>query len=222
MSRRIVLVEDHGLIAQTLALALRGRGDEAIVIDPAEVDAPTAELAPTVLSHDPSLVLLDLDLGAAGDGLELLPLLVRRVPVLVVTGVHDPVRLARCVAAGASGILSKSTSFDEMLLAIDRAVTAGTLLTPHEREEHLARLRAHERAEQERLADFERLTPREAEVLGELVRGRSVEEIARRAVVSVATVRTQVRAILTKLQVTSQLAAIARVREVGWQLPQTD
>lgn len=75
-----------------------------------------------------------------------------------------------------------------------------------------------ERAEREhRLAPFESLTDREREVLGELMRGRQVEEISHDLFVSEATVRTHVRAILQKLAVRSQLAAVARAREVGWQ-----
>ena len=218
MSHHLVIVEDHGLIAHTLAAALRGRGATVTVVDPATT--PDADLAGSVIEMDPDLVLLDLDLGHGKDGVDLLPNLVTSTPVLVVTGVSDPVRLARCVAAGAVGLLTKSASFDEMTAAIERTLSSGTLLTKNERDEHLALLRKHEADQRERLAAFERLTPREAEVLGELVRGRSVEEVARSSVVSVATVRTQVRAILSKLDVGSQLAALAAVREAGWIPPQ--
>ncbi len=117
-------------------------------------------------------------------------------------------------------MLSKSASFDAMASAVARALAGETLLTKHQRDEHLALLRKHAADQRERLAAFERLTPREAEVLGALVRGRSVDDIARSSVVSVATVRTQVRAILRKLDVGSQLAAIAAVREAGWIPPQ--
>jgi two-component system nitrate/nitrite response regulator NarL len=50
--------------------------------------------------------------------------------------------------------------------------------------------------------------------------GRTVQEIAAEAVVSVATVRTQVRAVLRKLDVPSQVAAIGRARAAGWIPPQ--
>ena len=63
---------------------------------------------------------------------------------------------------------------------------------------------------------FERLSSRETQVLQALADGRSVAEIARDWVVSEATVRTQVRAVLTKLGVTSQLAAVAAARRAGW------
>ena len=47
--------------------------------------------------------------------------------------------------------------------------------------------------------------------------GQTVREIARSAVVSEATVRTQVKSILAKLEVSSQLAAVGLANQVGWQ-----
>jgi DNA-binding NarL/FixJ family response regulator len=63
---------------------------------------------------------------------------------------------------------------------------------------------------------FATLTRREREVLGGLVGGLRPADIARRDFVSVVTVRNQVQAILTKLNVHSQLEAVAAVRWSGW------
>ena len=216
---RIAIVEDHGLIAQTVATALLARGNEVRVVDPRE----TADIVGTVLAEPPELVLLDLDLGPAGDATRLIEEFREAgSAVVIVTGVDDRIRHSRCVAAGAAGVVSKSTSFDALLRAIETALAEGTLLSQHEREEHLRRLREHARAEGERLGPFEELTPREAEVLGDLVQGRSVNEIAERAFVSVATVRSQVRSILAKLDAPSQVAAIGRARQAGWVPPQEE
>ena len=77
-------------------------------------------------------------------------------------------------------------------------------------------LRAH--AQQTRaLEPFTRLTPREADVLRLMIQGRSAAEMARAFVVAEATVRTQIRAVLRKLEVSSQLAAVARAWQSGWQ-----
>ncbi|MEX1177574.1 MAG: response regulator transcription factor [Nitriliruptor sp.] len=215
--RRVTIVEDHGLIAQTVAAALTARGTAVVVVDPVR---PDAELLTSVMATEPDLVLLDLDFGEGRTGLSLVgPLSEAGLPVVMVTGVSDPVRRAECVAAGAVGVLSKSTSFDELVTAIERAVSDGGLLSPGERNDHLELLRQHQTSEQRRLAPFDSLTPREAAVLGGLMEGRSVDEIAKDAFVSVTTVRTQVRAILAKLGVSSQLAATARANEAGWAPP---
>jgi DNA-binding NarL/FixJ family response regulator len=60
---------------------------------------------------------------------------------------------------------------------------------------------------------------REREVLAHLMKGRTVREIAVSGVVSEATVRTQVKAILAKLDVTSQIAAVGLAHQVGWRPP---
>lgn len=213
MGSRLVMVEDHGLIAETVSSALRSRGHHVHVVDARGID----DIVGAVVAVDPDLVLLDLDLGAGRDALEVLPELVRDgTPVVMVTGVTDPVRLARCVRAGAVGIVDKGQAFDQLIGAVTEALEHERLLTPHQREEHLDVLRRHEAQERERLAPFERLSGREADVLRALSRGRSVEEVARANHLALTTVRTHVRGILRKLGVSSQLAATALARESGW------
>ena len=60
------------------------------------------------------------------------------------------------------------------------------------------------------------LTPRERQVLGALIEGRTVRAISHESVVSEATVRTQVKSILAKLEVSSQLAAVGIANQIGW------
>lgn len=217
MTQRIAIVEDHGLIAQTVATALTASGHEVDVITPPADGDLLAAIGPS----GQDLVLLDLDLGPWGDATAMIGGLAQAgVPVVMVTGVDDPVRRAACVAAGAVGVVNKSSGFDALLDAVDRTLRDGSLLSEHERQEHLALYRDHLRDEAVRLAPFEELSTREAEVLGELMAGKSVDDIAREAVVTVATVRTQVRAILRKLDASSQVAAIGRARDAAWTPPQ--
>ena len=214
---RIVIVEDHGLMAHTLAGALSASG---WIVDVVEL-TPDAEVLPTIQAALPDLVLLDLDLGPWGDATDAIPALADDgVQVLVVTGIDDPVRHARCVAAGAAGVVRKASGFDHLVAAITRTLRDGSLLTRHEREEHLGLLREHERAERRRLAPFEALSRREAEILGDLMAGQTVAAIAVRSYVSVGTVRTHVRAILRKLGAHSQVQAIGMARDAGWRPPQ--
>lgn len=66
---------------------------------------------------------------------------------------------------------------------------------------------------------FEQLTPREQDVLAGLVRGLSAPAIAREDMVSATTVRSQIRAILLKLGVHSQLEAVSLARRACWPDP---
>ncbi|GGI04841.1 response regulator transcription factor [Egicoccus halophilus] len=210
----VVIVDDHGLLAQSLGYALRADGLRPVICDELREDA----VLTCVDEHRPQAVLLDLDLGGdIGSSLPLIePIRAGGAAVVMLTGVRDPIRLAECVEAGAVGIVAKSEPFTSLVAAVGRVVANGTLLTSDERVEHLVRLRRARDADRDRLLPFQDLTPREREVLAALMDGVAVEQIATTSFVSVATVRSQVRAVLQKLGVNSQLAAVALARRQGW------
>jgi two-component system, NarL family, nitrate/nitrite response regulator NarL len=213
----IVLIEDQELIAHALATVIERSGRTVDLICP----PADADLVDLLSDLHPDLVLLDLDLGPWGDATPIItPVTAAGILVVLLTGVRDPIRLATGVEAGACGVVDKWSSFAQLLAAVDRALHQGGLLTEHERQEHLALLRAHRSAEEQRLAPFELLTNKEAEVLGELMAGRTVAQIAETSFLSVTTVRTHVRAILSKIRATSQVAAVARAHAAGWRPPQ--
>lgn len=66
------------------------------------------------------------------------------------------------------------------------------------------------------------LTPREREIVGCLASGLRAAAIAEKFVVSVATVRTQIRSILAKLEVSSQLEVVALARQIPDRLLDAD
>jgi DNA-binding NarL/FixJ family response regulator len=209
---RLVLVEDHQLLAETVGLALQAEGYEVVVADLGNDETLLASVA----ADSATLVLLDLDLGALGDATRFIqPLVAAGAAVLVVTGASDRVRLAATLESGAMGYLSKDAPFDELLDVVMRAAAGETVIDPNHRYQLLAELRAHRSEERQKMAPFETLTTRERQVLAELGDGKSVDAIADGWVVSTATVRTQVRGILTKLDVNSQLAAVAKAHAAG-------
>jgi DNA-binding NarL/FixJ family response regulator len=209
-----LIVDDHGVLADGLAMALVAEGL------PAEVHVPTSAegVIEAARERRPHLVLLDLDLGLARvGGVDLVaPLRELGPQVLVLTGSTDRLVHARCLEAGAAGVASKAEPFDQLLGAIRRAARGEPAMGRLRREELLDELRRSRAARTERLAPFERLTPKEASVLTALAEGRSADEIARASYVSLPTVRTQIRGILVKLGVGSQLAAVGMAIEHGW------
>lgn len=212
---QIAIVEDHGLLAQSLVYALAGRGITAMVVKDLE---PSAVLD-ALRDRDLALVLLDFDLGDAGIGLDLIkPIGELGYRVAMLTGETDPVTLARCVEAGAVGVISKRDPFDRLIEHITDVFDGRGILSLATREQLMSGLRTHRSQEAERSAPFERLTVRESEVLQDLIDGKNAETIARDSFVSVATVRSHIKALLAKLGVNSQLAAVALARRSGWVL----
>jgi DNA-binding NarL/FixJ family response regulator len=216
---QVVIVDDHQLFAQALEIALTAAGHEA-----EQLDLPTSTsagpLISQVLHRRPDVVMLDLDLGPHGDGYALIEPLTRAgIDVLVVTGAEEPGRWARAVMSGARKVVSKTTPLQELVATVGRLLTGLPVMSGHERGDLLAAW-ARQREGNERLwARFDLLTLRESEVLGLVMQGHSVREVARHSNTSEATVRTQVKSILGKLQVSSQLAAVGVAYRIGWRPP---
>jgi DNA-binding NarL/FixJ family response regulator len=136
--------------------------------------------------------------------------------VLVVSASTDVEQLARTVELGAVGVVAKNGPFTELLDSVVTAARGGEVMAPRVRLRLLDDARRRREQRRAALAPFGRLTERESEVLRELTRGRTVAAIARSAVVSEATVRSQVRAILTKLGVRTQLEAVVAAQDSNW------
>jgi DNA-binding NarL/FixJ family response regulator len=210
----VLLVEDHELLSSAVALALQVEGIAVESTNPTSDQALHARVRATA----PTLIMLDLDLGGSTSrGEDLVGDLVAGGPqVVVVTGTDDPRRIATAIDRGAAGFVHKSEGFPALVDAVTRALAGEEPTSPAaiRRLRQLADVGAAE--QHRRLADFERLTVREAAVLRHLTEGLTVEQIAAADVVSIATVRTQVRAVLTKLGVNSQVEAVALAYRSGW------
>lgn len=216
---RVIMIEDHDLLAQTMQVAFKAEDVEVVRVWGEDRN----DLLVNARSHAPGLLLLDFDLGdTIGVAFGLIePLRDAGLTVVMLTGERNPLMLAQCLEEGAVGVINKSVSFDELLAQIRDALNGEALMTRHEREEMLSQLRLHRAERDHELRAFRELTTREGEVLGELMHGKAADTIAEESVVSVATIRTQIRSILSKLGVNSQLAAVARAQQARWDPPQS-
>ncbi len=210
----VVVVDDHKLLAETVVQLLQASGVRAVAVTPVSVK----QILEDVLAEEPDGVLIDFSLGAdVGTATPIVSELVRQdIPTIVVTGNVDPLVHAECLEAGAAGIVSKGSSVGELLDALTKAHQGKRLVDDPRRQELLSMLRKHRSAHRRATARFEQLSPREEQVLMQICNGLSAAEIAETSYVSVATVRSQIRAILMKLDVSSQLAAVAAAHSSGW------
>lgn len=212
----VLIVEDDALIAQAVRSALRAAGLEAEACRATSSDRIVEE----VRSTRAPVVLLDVLHSGCGGGV---PELVRSLralgsEVLAFTDSTDRLLLGAVVEAGASDVVSPLAPTHELVDAVRHGLRGESRLGVSYRQVVLQQL-CRERAEQQaRLAPFLSLTRREAVVLAEMMEGHAAEAIATTCFVSVPTVRTQIRGILTKLGVKSQLAAVARAYRAGWSL----
>jgi DNA-binding NarL/FixJ family response regulator len=210
---RVGIVDDHQLVSESLAMVLNEQGFYAVGFTPPSFEAVIAFAAEQELH----VILLDLHVGDLGTSLPLIPQL-RDLGyrVIILTGDDSRAQWGASIEAGAACVVSKAVTFTELLdrvtLLLDDIVERNTV----ERYELLETWREHRAQERERLAPFEQLTERERAVLLAITSGESADEIAASQFVSVSTVRTHIRSILTKLGVNSQLAAVALATRSGW------
>ena len=160
----------------------------------------------------PDLLLLDLGLPRR-DGLEVLTeirALLPEVKVLILSASDDRDKVYRAICNGASGYLLKTSGPDEILSGI-RDVIHGTsaLSAP------IANMILQGFARYGPVKHIERLTHREEEVLGFLVRGLIKKEIADELSISQHTVDMHLRSVYRKLEVRSQTEAVSKALRQG-------
>jgi two-component system, NarL family, nitrate/nitrite response regulator NarL len=209
---RILVVEDHRLVAQGLELGLRADGFAV-----RSTDGNIAALPALLREFPPDVVLLDLYLADGRLGIDLIPLLrARGRRLILLTGETDPTVLARAFEAGVDAVLGKTLPFAQMVREMSAIIHGRSVEAANRRHEVLREARTLEAGRARRLALFASLTPREEQVLAMLVDGVPAADIAEASYVSLSTVRSQIRSILSKLNVTSQLAAVSAAIKANW------
>jgi two-component system, NarL family, nitrate/nitrite response regulator NarL len=212
----VAIVEDHALFAEALDVTLTLEGHRVQRL-PVSDHATSGQMLTSLLKTRPDIALLDLDLGAAGDGVRLVqPLTHSGISVVVITASVDRARWGECLRDGARAVTSKSAPLDEILTTIRLVADGRHVHSAEERQSLITHFYTEKESVKTLRKRLDLLTTREGEVLAHLMDGRPVREIAHVSFVSEATVRTQVKSILAKLEVTSQLAAVGAAHKVGW------
>jgi DNA-binding NarL/FixJ family response regulator len=211
----VLIVDDHELIGASLQMTLRGAGIDAHLCGPS---GGAGVILAAAARLPPGVVLLDLDLGRDStgrtvDGAALVePLCAAGWRVVMLSGTADRARIGAALDAGAIGMVPKRAQMPTLLRTVHEALAGRPVMAAGARDKFVAAHREQRTQRGELAGKLDRLTPRELEVLRLLADGHRAQAVADEFVVSLATVRTQIRAVLTKLGVTSQLEAVALYR----------
>jgi DNA-binding NarL/FixJ family response regulator len=220
---RVTVVDDHSLFAEALVIALESQQISARSVVPENASTTFAQLGRAIVKTQPHLVLLDLQLGIAGDAMRLVSTLSRGgIPVVMVTASADLVSQGASIAAGARAVINKCVPFMEIVDVVQRVADGLPVMTRRERDAIMTAYHDADDSSRDLHRKLASLTRREAEVLGQLMAGRQVVDIARRRFVSESTVRTQVKSILAKLEVSSQLIAVGLAHRACWHPPELE
>lgn len=200
-SIRVLVVEDHNVVRQGLVALLN-------LVDGLEVVGQAAdglEAIDQFRKCRPDITLIDLRLPrmCGVEAIECIRMETPQARFIVLTTYDGDEDIYRALKAGARAYLLKGMTSEDLVTTI-RAVHAGRLHIPPAVAEKLA----------ERMG-AEDLTPREFEVLEQIVRGKSNKQIAAELDVSEATVKTHINSLLGKLGVTDRTQAATAAIQRG-------
>lgn len=213
MTIRVALVDDQALFRAGIAMVVGSQDDLTVVGEAGDGDEAVA----LIETARPDVVLMDVRMPRV-DGVEATRRIHTRFGeeaprVLVLTTFDLDELAADAIEAGASGFVLKE-SRPEFLLAAIRAVADGTQVVAAGATRAVFE-RFRERATATPGADFERLTPREREILLRAAQGLSNAEIAAAEFLSEATVKTHVSRILGKLALRDRVQLVVYAYEHG-------
>lgn len=212
----MLVVSDHDLVGEAVRMALTSRGFDAVSLPVPVGHGRHRDFIMRVNRFRPGagLLLCELeDRSLVRDAASVVSSV--RVNWLVLTRARDGGSWGALAEAGVAGILPMTTSLDALSEALLQVAAGKQLMSDEVRKRAVADWRREGAEAQRVIALMEALTPREMAVLASLHDGLTVKVIARDGAVSEGTVRSQVKSILRKLEVSSQLAAVAAFRQLA-------
>ncbi len=204
---RLVLGDDNRILCDALGVVLQGRGHDVVAI----ATSASGSLA-AVAEHRPDACLIDIRFPD-GSGLDAAREMRRRHPetkIVVLSCVADPAAFSAAKKIGVSGYLRKDQRAAAIAGALDVIGAGGVAHDPQ------FPRRASGPAGSSSLNPLEMLTPRETEVLRRIVAGQQTAGMADEMNVSIATLRSYIKSILSKLGAHSRLQAAAIARRAHY------
>ncbi|WP_324652238.1 response regulator transcription factor [Georgenia sp. H159] len=212
---RVVVVDDDGLVRAGLRLILGGSDGVEVVGEAADGREGLA----VVERERPDVVLMDIRMPVL-DGLTATRRLVEgrsTARVIVLTTFDTDEMVLTALRHGAAGFLLKDTPPEDLVAGVVRVARGEPMLSPSVTAQVITAATrggddSRERSARQRI---ERLTEREREVAVAIGRGLSNSEIAAELYMGMATVKTHVGRLFTKLEVTNRVQIALCVHDAG-------
>jgi DNA-binding NarL/FixJ family response regulator len=219
VSVRVLIADDQALVRGGFRMILEAKEDMEVVGEAGD----GAEAVDLVERLEPDVVLMDVRMPGV-DGIEATRRIVAsgstaRIVILTTYDVDEYVFSA--LRAGASGFLLKDVRPPDLTEAIRVVAGGDALLAPGVTRKLLDRFAGVLPDGMARPPDLEELTAREVEVLRFVALALSNAEIAKRLVLTEATVKTHVSSVLRKLGLRDRVQAVVYAYDVGLVRPRS-
>jgi len=211
---RVLLADDHALFREGLAGIITSQPDMQVIgeaNDGLEAIVKARQL-------NPDLILMDIQMPGC-DGLEATRRIKQEKPdfiIVVLTVRDDEDKLFEAIKSGAQGYLLKNIHSREMLEMLRGALRGDAAISPHLAGKMLEEFRRLSQQVPPEVDSIDlALTPREKEVLAFVAEGYADKDIAVSLSISLHTVKTHLRNILSKLQVNGRHEAARLAKHKG-------
>ena len=205
---KILIADDHAIVRKGLKQILDDEPDMVVV----DECSNGSELLAKIGALDCNLILLDISMPGR-NGLEILEQLHNEksaLPVLILSMYPEEQYAFRALRAGAAGYLTKVSAPDELITAIRKVYWGGKYVSAS-----LTEKLASELGRKTGRPSHDELSNREYQVMCQLATGKSVSEISDGLSLSVKTVSTYRKRILTKMQMKNNAEIINYVIKHG-------
>jgi DNA-binding NarL/FixJ family response regulator len=192
---RVIIADDHQMFRQGLRLLLESQPDIEVVAETGD-GRSAVQLA---AEHSPELIVMDVSMPDL-NGIDATRQIMAnappgKAPKIIALSAHTDQHLAeQMLAAGASGYVLKHSAFPEMMEALAAVLTGKVYLSPT-----LPNSKSKGVVAANDAAGSGKLSPREREILQLLAEGKAMKEIASVLGVSIKTVETHRRTMMSKL-----------------------
>ena len=199
---QFLIADDHPLFRSALLGIVQQHYADATVSESADLDSTLAALS----QNDSDLLFLDLNMPGSQDlfGLMAIREQYPTVAVVIVSASESKDLIHRALQLGASGFIPKSSSTEELHLAIEKIMQGDVYLPDHidDSVQHLSE------KEKELVDKISLLTPQQYRVLCHLKEGWLNKQIAYEMHITEATVKAHITAIFKKLGVNNRTQAV--------------
>jgi DNA-binding NarL/FixJ family response regulator len=195
---RVVIVEDNTIVREGFAFLVSSNPKFVVVNTYDRAEDALRNLA----DDQPVIMLMDIALPGM-NGIKAIAEVKKLRPAvhILIISVHEESEVVfEALCAGAIGYLTKTSNYDRVTTALEEIINGGSPMSSQ-----IARMVVSSFARNQRSP----LSPRETEILTELATGKSYTRIADQLFLSKDTIRTHIRNIYAKLQVSSKADAIA-------------